>query len=91
MKAQSTKEKFGQGDPDRTTLVNIAWVQSMTGLSVSAIHTRGAQGTFPRSLKLEGSRSVRWVASEIHAWIDRQVARRDGTPVAAEQVDAVVE
>jgi predicted DNA-binding transcriptional regulator AlpA len=81
--AKSTKEQLGQGDLTMPKLVNITWVQSQTGMSAPAIYASVERGTFPRSIKLAGSRSVRWLASEIHTWVAQQIANRDA--VTAEE------
>jgi len=45
-------------------------VEARVGLSTSAIYRRMALGTFPRPRDLGGG-VVRWVESDIIAWIER--------------------
>jgi len=49
-------------------------VRERTGLCRSAVY--GLEG-FPRSVKLGGTRAVAWVASEVDAWVNEQVATRN--------------
>jgi prophage regulatory protein len=48
-------------------------VEARTGLSRSTIYLKVAQGSFPRPVSL-GPRAVGWVASEVEAWLEQQVA-----------------
>jgi prophage regulatory protein len=48
-----------------------------TGLSRSTIYARAGAGKFPRSVPLGSSRAVAWVASEVDAWIEAQIAARE--------------
>jgi prophage regulatory protein len=48
-------------------------VEARTGLSRSTIYLKVAQGVFPRPVSL-GPRAVGWVASEVEAWLEQQVA-----------------
>lgn len=50
-------------------------VETRTGLSRSTIYARIQEGTFPSPIPL-GARAVGWLASDIDAWIERQVATR---------------
>lgn len=52
-------------------------VQDKTGLKVSAIYERIANGTFPKPVKL-GPRAVGWLESDVDRWLDELIARRDG-------------
>jgi len=54
-------------------------VESRTGLSRSTIYLRIKEGTFPRPLKLGGTRAVGWLESEISIWLAEQVATRDNS------------
>lgn len=47
-------------------------VEAQTGLCRSSIYKRVIEGTFPPQIKV-GKRSVRWLQSEIDAWISRQI------------------
>lgn len=50
-------------------------VQDRVGLSKSALYSRISAGSFPKPVTL-GS-SVRWVESEVEAWISERVSERD--------------
>lgn len=50
-------------------------VQNRVGLSKSTLYSRISAGTFPKPVTL-GS-SVRWVESEVEAWISERVSERD--------------
>ena len=50
-------------------LIRIQEVMEKTGLCRSAIYRAMEAGTFPRSRKV-ASMSVRWVSTEVDAWID---------------------
>ena len=47
-------------------------VISMVGLSRSTIYALMAANKFPKSISL-GARSVGWLESDIHAWIDSRI------------------
>lgn len=49
-------------------------VETMTGLSRSAIYRKMFEGTFPRPIQLT-ARSVRWPESQVQAWIQEQIAQ----------------
>ena len=51
-----------------------AEVQRRTGLSRSSIYARIAAGTFPAPRREPGARVVRWLESEIDAWVSAWVA-----------------
>ena len=44
-------------------------VERLVGLRRSAIYDRMAAGTFPAPVQEPGTRNVRWLASEVEAWI----------------------
>lgn len=50
-------------------------VQDRVGLSKSTLYSRISVGSFPKPVTL-GS-SVRWVESEVEAWISERVSERD--------------
>lgn len=51
-------------------------VETITGLSRSTIYLKMDNDDFPRPVDL-GARSVAWVESEVNAWIEDRVAKRD--------------
>lgn len=51
-------------------------VEARTGLSRSTIYARIQQGTFPRPINL-GGRAVGWLESEIQAWLESRVEKRN--------------
>lgn len=59
-------------------LIRLKEVIELTGLSRSCIYKYIEEGRFPRSVPL-GGRSVGWVESEIHNWIQSAIARRDNS------------
>ena len=58
------------------SLLRLDAVKARTGLSRSETYRRIAEGTFPRPINLS-KRVVCWPASEVDAWIERQIASRD--------------
>jgi predicted DNA-binding transcriptional regulator AlpA len=67
-------EENGAGQAARN-LIKLAEVQKRTALSRSSIYAKAAAGTFPRPVK-QGASSV-WVDTEVQAWIDDLIQRRD--------------
>ncbi|WP_208858464.1 helix-turn-helix transcriptional regulator [Vreelandella nigrificans] len=57
-------------------LIRIKDVMERTGLARSTIYKYISLGQFPPSIKL-GTRAVAWVESEIEAWINDSIKRRD--------------
>lgn len=63
--------------PDLTFL-RINQVINTTGLSRSYIYQLSKAGLFPKPVALvPGGTSVAWVASEIEAWVNERIAKRD--------------
>ena len=48
-------------------------VEARTGLSLSTIYARIAEGAFPRPIDLGGGRAVGWVDSEINEWLQERI------------------
>ncbi len=65
------------------TILRRKQVQARTGLSRSTIYLQISQGSFPRSIRLGGSRSVGWLESEIEDWVSEQVNLSRGAAVGA--------
>ena len=59
--------------PTSISILRRPEVEARTGLSRSTIYLKVAQGSFPRPVSL-GPRAVGWVASEVEAWLEQQVA-----------------
>lgn len=57
-------------------LIRIKDVMERTGLARSTIYKYISLGQFPQPIKL-GTRAVAWVESEIEAWINDSIKRRD--------------
>ncbi|WP_386077517.1 helix-turn-helix transcriptional regulator [Vreelandella sp. F11] len=57
-------------------LIRIKDVMDRTGLAKSTIYKYISLGQFPQPTKL-GTRAVAWVESEIEAWINDIIKRRD--------------
>ena len=53
-------------------------VMSITGLSRSSIYLAISEGRFPKQINL-GARSIAFLESEIHGWMEECVANRRGT------------
>jgi prophage regulatory protein len=71
-----TQEKI---QPTTTRLIRINEASKLTGVPRSSIYAllKIAECNFPQPVSLGGRRSIAFVESEIHAWIDSQVAARD--------------
>lgn len=50
-------------------LIKRSEVEHLTSLSCSSIYAQMANGEFPRP-KRTGARSVRWILSDVQAWIE---------------------
>lgn len=59
--------------PPGTWILRRPEVEARTGLSRSTIYLKVAQGLFPKPISL-GPRAVGWLATEIEAWLQEQVA-----------------
>ena len=57
-------------------LLRLSELTKITCLSKSSIYSYINAGTFPKSISL-GARSVAWLESEIHQWIDERINERD--------------
>lgn len=55
-----------------TRLLRRREVESLTGLSRTALYAAMARGQFPRSIALT-ERSVAWPECEVQAWIDARI------------------
>ena len=64
-------------------LIRLRDVEAKTGLKHSTIYQQIAEGEFPRQVPL-GPKAVAWLEAEIDAWIERRLAKRDGTPETPE-------
>lgn len=53
--------------------IRLAEVKRLTSLSTTEIYRRLAEDRFPRQIRL-GARSVVWLESSIHAWIEAVAA-----------------
>lgn len=51
------------------SLLRLPEVEAVVGLKKSKLYTLIQEGKFPQPVKL-GTRSVRWKASAVYAWID---------------------
>lgn len=57
----------------QTTLLRIKDVKEITGLGISTIYAKVAQGQFPPPIKLTSKTSA-WVSSEIQSWVQARIA-----------------
>jgi prophage regulatory protein len=63
-------------------LLRLRDVKQKTGLGSSTIYRRIADGTFPAPRSL-GPNTVRWLQSEVDAWIKSLPSSRSGEPASA--------
>jgi len=73
--AEKVTEMFDHSE----RLLRLRDVKEKTGLGSSTIYRRMADGTFPVPRSL-GPNTVRWLQSEIDAWIRSLPSSRGGTP-----------
>ena len=66
-------------------------VEARTGFRKSALYARIAAGTFPQPIREPGTGTVRWLESEVQAWIDAAVERwpRGGSMVGSRAESAL--
>jgi prophage regulatory protein len=57
-------------------IIRLCGVIETTGLARSTIYKLIGEGGFPRPAPLVG-RSVGWLESEVHEWIESRIAQRD--------------
>lgn len=62
---------FKPGEPQPRRLLRRLQVEERTGLTKGGIYDRIRKGEFPAQIKI-GS-SVRWLESDVEAWIERQL------------------
>jgi predicted DNA-binding transcriptional regulator AlpA len=58
-------------------LLTLVEVVALTGYSVPTIYRLQQRGAFPHSIRCEGGRAVRWVQSEILAWIAHRTVKQN--------------
>lgn len=58
-------------------LLRLPSVLERTAESRASWYAAVKRGDAPRPVKLNGGRAAAWVSSEVDAYIDRQIARRD--------------
>jgi prophage regulatory protein len=61
-----------------STILRLAEVIRMTGLSRSTIYNRIAQGEFPHQVSL-GGRAIGWLKGEVEDWINDRISLRRGS------------
>lgn len=77
-----------------TKLVRRPEVSARTGLSQSTLYELMGNGSFPRPVKITGSRAVAWIEAEVERWIkDQIIASREaaGAPVNPVNERGIVE
>jgi len=57
----------------QTVLLRRRDVEARVALGRTALLKLVAKGTFPRPIRLGGTRTVRWAATEVDAWIAKQI------------------
>ena len=64
-----------------TSLLRRSAVIEQTGLSVTELYRRIANGSFPAPIRISGSRVSVWPSTDVDAWIAEQLtAAGRGTP-----------
>ena len=67
-------------------LIRLPEVLSRTGFGRTSIYRKMEDGSFPRSVKLDGppkdpeafdSRAIAWIEDEVEQWIDSRIEERD--------------
>lgn len=58
-------------------VIRLPEVIKITGLSRSTIYTHINYGLFPKNINL-GARSVGWLESEVDAWLQSRIEKREG-------------
>ncbi len=61
--------------PQKERFLRLADVMARTGLSRSAIYLGISQGNFPQNINIS-PRSVGWLESEIDAWMQARIDKR---------------
>ncbi|TFW21818.1 AlpA family transcriptional regulator [Pseudomonas putida] len=57
-------------------ILRMKTVIEITGLARSTVYKYVAEGVFPKPLSL-GGRSVGWLESEVHSWIQSRLVERN--------------
>ncbi|MNN77962.1 Prophage CP4-57 regulatory protein (AlpA) [compost metagenome] len=57
-------------------ILRMKTVIEITGLARSTVYKYVAEGIFPKPLSL-GGRSVGWLESEVHSWIQSRIVERN--------------
>ena len=59
-------------------ILRVRHVSNRTGLSRTTIWRMCRDGRFPRPVQLSSAACVGFIESEVDAWVEAQIARRDG-------------
>jgi prophage regulatory protein len=70
-----TLESVVEQRHERLRMLRLAEVMQLTSLSKTTIYCLQAQGRFPQAVHVT-PRAVRWIESEISAWIREQMENR---------------
>jgi len=62
--------------PEVDRLMRMPDVINMTGLPRSTIYLKMKNNDFPQQVQIS-SRSVAWIESEVHEWINESIKKRD--------------
>ena len=82
----------------KNSLIRLSEVMSRTGYGRTSIYRKMEDGSFPRSVKLEGPpiapeafdcRAVAWIEHEVDQWMESRIEERDlgSTDMHAIQID----
>ncbi len=70
---------------DEVEFIDIKEVKRIAGFGTTKIYELANQGKFPKQVSL-GTRTVRWVRSEVQQWARDQInASRGGQPLASSE------
>ena len=64
------------------TFLRVPAVLDAAGVNKSTLYKMIRAGQFPRPVKPNDDRMVRWIASEVAAWQRARIAERDGSVAA---------
>ena len=59
-------------------LLTVNTVLDYTGFKKSTLYTWIRENRFPKPITLHGSRSVRWVDTDVQNWINEQISLNKG-------------
>lgn len=73
---------MSQAKPSCPRVLRLPRVLEITGLSRASVYRLEKAGAFPKHVSLT-QRASGWLESEVLAWLDERLARRDSAPKEA--------